>query len=163
MLDGPLPEDYDIVMCSLFLHHLDDEMAVDLLSKMAAAARRLVVVNDLRRSTIGYLLAWLGCRLLTRSPVVHVDGPRSVQAAFSLDEIRSVLKQSGLKSACFSRAGRAGFSCNGDRHELVPFRPRRLRRRRLHRRTRDAGLRRHALRVAHGGTAGLVPRQHRPG
>ncbi len=98
VLDGPLPDGYDVVMCSLFLHHLDEEAAVVLLSKMAAAARRLVVVNDLRRSAIGYLLAWLGCRILTRSPVVHVDGPRSVQSAFSLNEIRGVAQRSGLKS-----------------------------------------------------------------
>lgn len=99
VLEGPLPDGYDVVMCSLFLHHLDEESAIALLSKMAAAARKLVVVNDLRRSTWGYLLAWLGCRILTRSPVVHVDGPRSVQAAFSLDEIRGVAQRSGLKSA----------------------------------------------------------------
>jgi SAM-dependent methyltransferase len=99
VLNGPLPDGYDVVMCSLFLHHLDEENAVALLSKMARAAQKLVVVNDLRRSTIGYLLAWFGCRLLTRSPVVHVDGPRSVEAAFSLDEIRKVAHRSGLNSA----------------------------------------------------------------
>src|SRR5262249_40783337 len=40
-LDGlhePLPEGYDVVTCSLFLHHLDDEQAVSLLQRMAAAA-----------------------------------------------------------------------------------------------------------------------------
>ena len=99
VLDEPLPEGYDVVMCSLFLHHLDDETAVALLSKMGAAAKKLVVVNDLRRSTIGYLLAWFGCRILSRSPVVHVDGPRSVQAAFSLAEMRGVAQRSGLQAA----------------------------------------------------------------
>ena len=99
VLNAPLPEGYDVVMCSLFLHHLDDETAVALLSKMAAVAKKLVVVNDLRRSTFGYLLAWFGCRLLSRSPVVHVDGPRSVQAAFSIAELRGVAQRSGLGTA----------------------------------------------------------------
>jgi 2-polyprenyl-3-methyl-5-hydroxy-6-metoxy-1,4-benzoquinol methylase len=99
VLEGPLPDGYDVVMCSLFLHHLDDDSAVALLSKMAAVAKKMVVVNDLRRSTIGYWLAWLGCRILSRSPVVHVDGPRSVEAAFSLAEIRGVARRSGLQSA----------------------------------------------------------------
>jgi SAM-dependent methyltransferase len=99
VLNEPWPEEgYDVVMCSLFMHHLDDETAVALLSRMAAAAKRLVVVNDLRRSAIGYLLAWLGCRLLTQSRVVHVDGPRSMEAAFSLEEIRKVVDRSGLKN-----------------------------------------------------------------
>jgi SAM-dependent methyltransferase len=103
VLNGPLPEGYDVVMCSLFLHHLDDESAVALLAKMAAAAKKLVVVNDLRRSLIGYLLAWFGCRILSRSPVVHVDGPRSVQAAFSLSEMRGVARRSGLDAAILQR------------------------------------------------------------
>jgi SAM-dependent methyltransferase len=103
VLNGPLPEGYDVVMCSLFLHHLDEETAVALLAKMAAAAKKLVVVNDLRRSTIGYLLAWFGCRILSRSPVVHVDGPRSVQAAFSLAEMRGVAKRGGLDQALLQR------------------------------------------------------------
>jgi SAM-dependent methyltransferase len=96
VLNAPLPEGYDVVMCSLFLHHLPEETASALLGKMAAAAQRLVLVNDLCRSTFGYGLAWLGCRFLTRSPIVHVDGPRSVQSAFSMKEIREVARQGGL-------------------------------------------------------------------
>jgi SAM-dependent methyltransferase len=103
VLGGPLPEDYDVVMCSLFLHHLPEDVATALLSKMAAAAQRLVLVNDLCRSAFGYGLAWLGCRFLTRSPIVHVDGPRSVQSAFSLTEIREVARQGGLAGAVVER------------------------------------------------------------
>ena len=98
-LEGPLPEGYDVVMCSLFLHHLPDDVASALLAKMAAATQRLVLVNDLCRSAFGYGLAWLGCRFLTRSPIVHVDGPRSVQSAFSMNEIREVARQGGLAGA----------------------------------------------------------------
>jgi SAM-dependent methyltransferase len=103
VLNGPLPEGYDVVMCSLFLHHLPEEVASGLLAKMAAAAQRLVLVNDLSRSAFGYGLAWLGCHFLTRSPIVHVDGPRSVQSAFSLREIREVAKQGGLAGAIVER------------------------------------------------------------
>jgi SAM-dependent methyltransferase len=99
VLNGPLPGGYDVVMCSLFLHHLDEESAVALLSKMAAAARRLVLVSDLCRSRFGYMAAWMVCRVLTRSPVVHVDGPLSVQAAYSLGEIRDVAHRGGLSNA----------------------------------------------------------------
>jgi SAM-dependent methyltransferase len=99
VLNGPLPDGYDVVMCSLFLHHLPEDVASALLSKMAAAAQRLVLVNDLCRSAFGYGLAWLGSRFLTRSPIVHVDGPRSVQSAFSIKEIREVARQGGLTGA----------------------------------------------------------------
>lgn len=103
VLNGPLPEGYDVVMCSLFLHHLPEEIASALLARMAAAAQRLVLVNDLCRSAFGYGLVWLGCRFLTRSPIVHVDGPRSVQSAFSLNEIREVARQGGLAGAIVER------------------------------------------------------------
>src|SRR5262249_61298949 len=79
VLREPLPAGYDAVVCSLFLHHLSAEQAVGLLRRMAAAAGRLVLVNDLARGRAGYLLAYLGTRLLTRSPGVHFDGPRSVE------------------------------------------------------------------------------------
>jgi SAM-dependent methyltransferase len=99
VLNAPLPEGYDVVMCSLFLHHLPEEVASSLLGKMAAVTRRVVLVNDLCRSAVGYGLVWLACRFLTRSPIVRVDGPLSVQSAFSLKEVREVARQGGLEGA----------------------------------------------------------------
>jgi 2-polyprenyl-3-methyl-5-hydroxy-6-metoxy-1,4-benzoquinol methylase len=95
----PLPQDYDVVMCSLFLHHLTNTQAIELLRNMAAAARRLVLVNDLRRSRLGYALAWWGGRLLTRSPIVHADGPQSVAAAFTCEEALALAHEAGLAGA----------------------------------------------------------------
>lgn len=100
---GELPAGYDVVTCSLFLHHLDGEEAVSLLRRAASAARRLVVVSDLDRTRRGYALAWLGTRLLTRSPVVHVDGPRSVQRAFTPSEALATAAQAGLSGATLRR------------------------------------------------------------
>jgi 2-polyprenyl-3-methyl-5-hydroxy-6-metoxy-1,4-benzoquinol methylase len=93
----PLPAGYDILTCSLFLHHLDDEQAVQLLRRMGEAAHQLVLVNDLARSRAGFLLAYVGTRILSRSPVVWVDGPRSVEAAFTLNEAREHARQAGLE------------------------------------------------------------------
>lgn len=99
-LEHPFPRaKYDIVMCSLFLHHLTEEHAVGLLQRMKAAANRLVVIDDLRRTRFGYWLAWLGCRLLTRCRVVHLDGPMSVEGAFSPEEARSIAERAGLIGA----------------------------------------------------------------
>ncbi|MGH7135259.1 MAG: methyltransferase domain-containing protein [Pirellulales bacterium] len=96
-LEDALPDKYDVVTCSLFLHHLDEADAVRLLGKMAEAAERLLLVDDLRRTRSGYALAWLGSQLLTRSPIVHVDGPRSVRAAFTLEEAARLADRAGLK------------------------------------------------------------------
>lgn len=103
-LNDPIPEDYDVILCSLFLHHLDQEQAVDLLQRMGRASRCLVLVNDLIRSPLGYGLAWAGCRLLSRSPIVHFDGPVSVQGAFQLQEVRALAARAGLEGAAVRRS-----------------------------------------------------------
>lgn len=101
-LQEPLPQaQYDVVMCSLFLHHLTAEDAVLLMKKMHAAARSLVLIDDLQRSHLGFFLAWLGCRLLTRCHVVHVDGPMSVEGAFTVDETQKLADRAGLRNAAF--------------------------------------------------------------
>lgn len=99
----PLPGGFDIATCSLFLHHLDESDAARLLSAMAEAAR-VVLVQDLRRTRAGLVLAWLGVRLLSRSPVARVDGSRSVRAAFSLDEAAGLARRAGLEGASVRRA-----------------------------------------------------------
>jgi SAM-dependent methyltransferase len=99
VLRDPLPPDYDVVMCSLFLHHLDEEQACALLASMARAARQLVLVQDLDRSRGAMRLAYIATRLLTRSPVARVDGPLSVAAAFTRSEAAALAERAGLAGA----------------------------------------------------------------
>jgi 2-polyprenyl-3-methyl-5-hydroxy-6-metoxy-1,4-benzoquinol methylase len=102
-LNTPLPTDYDVITCSLFLHHLETDQAVDLLRRMGQAARLMVLINDLIRSRLGYVLAYLGTRVLTRSDIVRYDGPQSVRAAFTIPEAQQLAEQAGLQSAAISR------------------------------------------------------------
>jgi len=102
-LSGALPEGYDVVMSSLFLHHLDEAAAVGLLRRMREAAGKLVLANDLVRSPLGLGLAYAGTRLLSASPVVRVDGVRSVRAAWTVDEIGAMAARAGLDGATVSR------------------------------------------------------------
>lgn len=105
-LADPLPQGFDAVTCSLFLHHLDEADAVRLLAGMALAGR-VVLVNDLSRCRVNLALVWLATRLLSRSPVVHEDGPLSVRAAFTPAEARLLAERAGLTGAAV--AGR--FPC----------------------------------------------------
>ena len=98
-LNDPLPGDYDVLLCSLFLHHLGDADAERLLRRMGEAARVGVVVNDLRRSRANLALVHLAARLVSRSKVVHIDGPRSVRAAFTVSEARDLARRAGLGGA----------------------------------------------------------------
>lgn len=99
VLARDLPRRFDIVTCSLFLHHLDDDAAAMLLARLYAATRWLLIVCDLNRGLGGLALAWLGTRLLSRSTIVHTDGPRSVRAAFTRDEARLLAARAGIPHA----------------------------------------------------------------
>lgn len=102
ILHDEVVEKYDVVMCSLFLHHLSVDDALTLMRRMQEMATRKVLINDLRRTRVGYALAWCGCRLLTRSPIVHTDGPMSVAAAFSIPEVRDMASRAGLTDSKIS-------------------------------------------------------------
>lgn len=99
VLNAPLPMGYDIVLASLFLHHLTDDEAIRVIKAMALAAGRMVVISDLSRSSFNKGLVWIGCRLLSRSPVVHFDGPVSVKAAFTPLEATELAIRAGLTGA----------------------------------------------------------------
>ena len=98
----PLPGPFDVVACSLFLHHLTDDDAVKLLARMTEAAR-VAVVQDLRRTAIGLALAWGTLRVISRSAVARIDGPRSVRAARSVDEVRALADRAALSGVRIER------------------------------------------------------------
>jgi len=94
----PLPE-ADVVMNSLFLHHFDPADATRILRGMRQAARLAVGATDLRRTRLALSLAWLGSRIVTRSPVVHHDATASVRAAHEPAEVRDMSERAGLHGA----------------------------------------------------------------
>jgi 2-polyprenyl-3-methyl-5-hydroxy-6-metoxy-1,4-benzoquinol methylase len=103
VLHDAIPRGYDVVSCSLFLHHLDEASACSLLRRGAAATSGLLLVNDLVRGPLAYSLAWTACRILSRSAVVHHDGPVSVAGAFTLAEARQLAENAGLAGASVAR------------------------------------------------------------
>jgi 2-polyprenyl-3-methyl-5-hydroxy-6-metoxy-1,4-benzoquinol methylase len=103
VLSGDLPSRYDVLFSSLFLHHLTEEQAVSLLKRMARAARKLLLISDLVRSRLGWTAACLVTRLVTRSDVVHTDGPRSVEGAFTPEEALALASGAGLQNATVVR------------------------------------------------------------
>jgi len=96
---APHEAKFDFVYCCLFLHHFTESQAIEVMQNMRHLARVAVIVDDLLRSQFGLFLAKLGCYGLSRSPVVHYDGPQSVRAAFSQTEIKQLASQAGLQGA----------------------------------------------------------------
>src|SRR5262249_57994684 len=88
---------------ALVSHHLDGDQAVVLLRSLANLGTQLVLINDLDRSRTGLFLAHLAGRVLTRSPVVRIDGPLSVRAAFKPEEALALAEKAGLHGATVRR------------------------------------------------------------
>ncbi len=103
VINQGIDEPFDVIICSLFLHHLDEQTALEFLRCLPRSAVRLVLINDLERSRLGYLLAFAGSRALSRSRVVHVDGPLSVRAAFTAMEAIELARRAGWQGATVTR------------------------------------------------------------
>ena len=103
VLNAELPRGFDVVISSLFFHHLDNRRVTALLREMAEAANHLVLVNDLRRSVGGWMLAHAAVRLFTASEVVRIDAPLSVKAALTIHEMRELAACVGLEGATLQR------------------------------------------------------------
>lgn len=87
---------FDVAHTSLVLHHLGRDAALELLREMARVARLGVVVNDLHRGRLGWVGAWLLGHLLTSNAFTRHDAPLSVQRAYRVDEMTSLLQAAGL-------------------------------------------------------------------
>ena len=93
----PFPDgSFDVAHASLVAHHLDAADAVLLFREMGRVARLGVVVNDLDRTRVGWLGAWLIGHLLTRNRLTRHDAPLSVRRAYRASEVVAMLRTAGL-------------------------------------------------------------------
>ncbi len=93
----------DWVTSSLFLHHFDEEDVVNILREASRVARKGVVIGDLTRSRLALVLTCMTTRLTSRSRVFHIDGPRSVRAAFRPSKLEELAESAGLSGAKVTR------------------------------------------------------------
>jgi len=100
LLDRWTESTFDVVTCSLFLHHVPERnQVVELLDRMRKISSRLVVISDLRRSRSGVLGAWIGGHIFSRSRIVHHDAVASVRAAWTIGDLREFAAQAGMGGA----------------------------------------------------------------
>ena len=88
---------FDFVTASLFLHHFHDEDVIGLLSGLAQAASRALIVNDLVRNLVPYYFAKLTGPIFARSFLTRNDGPVSVLRGFTSGELKVLAERAGLR------------------------------------------------------------------
>ncbi|WP_432410623.1 methyltransferase domain-containing protein [Rasiella sp. SM2506] len=91
--EGPILAEYDIVLCTLFLHHFKNEGIIAILNKLSAEANVGVVVNDLHRSRIAFWLFRLFSSIFINSKIARHDGLVSVARGFKHRELMSLAAQ----------------------------------------------------------------------
>jgi len=96
LFDLPQHERFDVVMCSLFAHHLDDALMVRFLRWLPQHARHGWLILDLHRHWIPWCVVWAGTRLLRMHPMVSHDGPVSVNRAFTRADWNRLIAEAGI-------------------------------------------------------------------
>jgi ubiquinone/menaquinone biosynthesis C-methylase UbiE len=94
----PFPDGaFDVAHASLVIHHLAPIDAQAFLRELARVARLGIVVNDLERSAVHWLGAWLVLHAMTRNAFTLHDGPLSVRRAYTQREMRGLLEAACLR------------------------------------------------------------------
>jgi 2-polyprenyl-3-methyl-5-hydroxy-6-metoxy-1,4-benzoquinol methylase len=98
ILEWNSAEAYDVVLCTLALHHFSDEDAVAVLRRCRELSRRFVLVSDLRRGFLLQAGVYLLTALIFREPMTRYDARLSAVRAFSFSEMRDLARRAGWKN-----------------------------------------------------------------
>jgi ubiquinone/menaquinone biosynthesis C-methylase UbiE len=90
---------FDVVLCSLALHHFAPGEAVQVLREMDRLSRTGFILNDIRRCRAGYIAAWAASRIATQNRLTRHDMPLSVLRAYTPGELQALLRQAGISGA----------------------------------------------------------------
>ena len=89
--------DYDVSLCTLFLHHFEDKIAVDLLDSLHKKSQIGVIVNDLHRHSMAYFL-FSFITLFVKNRMMKEDGKLSIRKGFKRKDFENFSKVINAKS-----------------------------------------------------------------
>lgn len=78
---------FDVILCTLTLHHFRDEQIINLLKSFYHQANIGIVINDLQRSRIAYRLFQAFCNVFINNEIAREDGLTSILRGFKKDDI----------------------------------------------------------------------------
>jgi ubiquinone/menaquinone biosynthesis C-methylase UbiE len=94
-LDLPFRDgSFDLVSSELFVHHLSPDQVIQFVREGLRVCRRAFLINDLIRDPLHLALAYAGFPLY-RSRITRNDAPASVRQAYTVQEMRGMISQTG--------------------------------------------------------------------
>jgi ubiquinone/menaquinone biosynthesis C-methylase UbiE len=97
------PNSFDLVLCSLALHHFSVAETVALLRRMRELARCGYIASDLRRNWLAITTTRLAALILFNNRAFRRDAVQSCRAAFTLQELRAIAQQAELGDVQITR------------------------------------------------------------
>ncbi|MGM8363528.1 methyltransferase domain-containing protein [Flavobacterium sp. ARAG 55.4] len=89
---------YDIVLCTLTLHHFNDEAIIDIITIFNKNATIGIVINDLHRSKLAYGLFKVICFVFNLNHMGRKDGLVSILRGFKKRELEAFSKKINLSN-----------------------------------------------------------------
>jgi 2-polyprenyl-3-methyl-5-hydroxy-6-metoxy-1,4-benzoquinol methylase len=115
-------ERYDLVCCSLALHHFSEDDAVRLLRRCRELSHRFALVADLERSPATALGVWALTQFIYRDPMTRHDGRVSARRAFSFREMRMLAEAAEWEDFGHARFAFCRQAIWLDRREVIGVR-----------------------------------------
>ncbi|HEX4083558.1 MAG TPA: methyltransferase domain-containing protein [Chthoniobacteraceae bacterium] len=106
---------YDVVCCSLALHHFSDMDAMKVLRRACELSHDKVLVADLERNWFTWACVQAVTAVATRDPMTRHDAKLSVKRAFSYQELGDLAHEAGWRNfghARFVPARQAIWMCS---------------------------------------------------
>ena len=94
----PYPDGaFDVAHASLVLHHLEPPDAIAFLAELRRVARDGIVINDLVRGRLAWVVTWIAVHAFGRGRYTRHDGPLSVRRAYTRAELRDLCEAARLR------------------------------------------------------------------
>jgi SAM-dependent methyltransferase len=87
----------DIIYCSLFCHHLENQEIICLMRKVKAR-NSVLIIHDLSRSTLLYYGSYIFTRVYNCTVLAKHDGPISVARGFKRIELENMAIKAGFSN-----------------------------------------------------------------
>ena len=94
---NPITDNYDIILCTLTLHHFKDKEIIGLIKIFYQQSKLGIVINDLHRSKIAYYLFKLICWVFALNDMSRDDGLVSILRGFKKSDLLNYAQQLNLK------------------------------------------------------------------